>query len=676
MKRYLLLILLIFISSFALFAQKIIEGQVLDQSSNFPIAFANIGIQNTRYGTVSEEDGSFSLEVPEGYLKDTISFSAIGFSSRRVPILFFQNDKPSVLLKERLNNLDEIVVKGKREKNQTFELGNMQMRGGLLEADTTYSGTSYALLIENTGPKPEKDLQFPIYLDIAELRILRSNLPSFKIRLRILEQDPITGLPGADLMRKSLVQESDMRNGWMSFDLSDQEILIEKPFFVVFEPIISKQDKANIAQGYENYIERYPNKLVADTVMIDGEEKITFDLKGGIDLPGTFVAMTTTPKALEKYKSYSRESSFAEWERQAEIITARVTLTNQLGGSELENIKKPCDLSPELCEARLFLTDFMDVNGISGGQFSVSQNGTIIETLSLGLANEREQIPVNDSTRFRINSISKSMTSLGLMKLVEMGKLDLDAPVQQYVPSFPEKKYPISSRQLAAHLGGIRDYLETDLSDYIRNEHYNSAAEAVSIFANDSLVNEPGTAFFYSTFGWNLLGAVIEGISAESYLDYMQREVYAPLGMSHTLADDKTKPIPNVSSFYDLTGAESMLGDQSYKYAGGGWLSTSEDLVKAGNELYLNKVIPEETKSIFLENQQTQDGESTGYGLGWYIDQDQKGRKVWQHAGDSFDSSSFLWVFPESGLVIAVLFNSQYGTLFEIEEFSKIFLKE
>jgi len=672
MKVIFLAFIFLFSTLLNLFAQKKIEGQVLDEGTKLPIAFANVGIENTRFGTATDENGFYSFNIPKGIENDTISFSSIGYGKRKIPIILLKNDN-QILLHERVRDLEEVLVSTAREKNKTFILGNTQVRGGTLEADTLYSGKSYALLIENSGPKMEKNLDFPVYLENAELRILRNNLKSFKIRLRILKVDPSTGLPGDDLILKNLVQVSEIRNGWLSFDLSDGQLIIDDPFFLVFETLTTQQDRIEIAQGYKDYIARYPDKLESDTIVLDGEEKINLKLKGGIDIPGTFIAMSSTPQVLENYKAFSRESNFSKWERISQIITARVTLSNQAQNSKNASVNVPCELGTELCLAKKYLEELLDEYGINGAQFSVSKNGGSIKTLSIGLSDLKDQIPVNDSTLFQINSISKSITSLGLMKLVAAGKLDLDRTIQEYVPSFPEKKYPISVRQLAGHLGGIRDYNENDLSDYIRRKHYSTATEAIEVFSLDSLVNKPGSEFHYSTFGWNLLGAAIEGASGEVFEGFMQKEIWDPLNMSFTQVNDITKPIANKSKFYDLFGTESDLGDPSYQYPGGGLLSTTGDLVSFGNEILYGSFIPVEIKSEFLQSQKTDQGDLTKYGLGWYVNQDSNGNLVWHHEGDSFDSSSFLWINPESGLVVAILLNSQYGTLLDMDRLVSIF---
>src|SRR6267378_3950851 len=130
-----------------------------------------------------------------------------------------------------------------------------------------------------------------------------------------------------------------------------------------------------------------------------------------------------------------------------------------------------------------------------------------------GYADLEERVPVWPTTKFRIGSISKPLTATALVQLVEAGKLDLDAPVQKYVPSFPEKGAVITTRMLAGHLAGIRHYQGDEFNI---QKHYANVLDGVKIFENDPLVSPPGTKFNYSSYGYNLLSAVVESAASES----------------------------------------------------------------------------------------------------------------------------------------------------------------
>lgn len=236
-----------------------IKGKVLDQSTKRPITYANIGIVNTSFGTISNEDGSFSLEIPNEKSQDTLRLSAIGFGKRNISVQSFINHDLTIYMKEQVIQLNEVTVVSSKKENKIFELGNRRFRGGTLETDTLYAGSATALLIENANPI-QKDFSFPVYLKEARIRIFRNNLASFKMRVRLYSVDSLTKSPGEDLLNKSIVVESTMRNGWMTFDFSELQFIVTKPFFVAFESILTKTDKAAISQGYRDFIRKHPQQ--------------------------------------------------------------------------------------------------------------------------------------------------------------------------------------------------------------------------------------------------------------------------------------------------------------------------------------------------------------------------------------------------------------------------------
>lgn len=671
-KNVFFLLMLVF-TGISTFAQSIINGRVLNQTDGSPIPYANIGIMRSSVGTISNTDGTFTIRIPEKLKSDTLLFSALGYGRKLIPIRFLNSDQPhTIWLNEQPAVLNDVVISSKREKNKVYQMGNRDVSGGVLETDTLYAGYSTALLIENTDELMKQGLQFPVYLDQARLRILRNNLPSFKFRVRLNDVDSTNGQPGADLLRESVVVESTLRKGWLEFDLSHLKILITKPFFVTFEQILDKHDRTVIADGYREFMQAHPDRLVIDTIEFEGKKEPHLMIKrGGIDLPGTFIAISSKDWATQRHTAYTRQTSFAEWVKVRGIVTAMVSVSNQPVTRREQ--PKPCSDKDTICKATKLLETFIDETGVNGMQVCVSKNG---ETKWLGLfgdSNSQGQTPVTAQTKFRINSISKSITSLALLKLVSEGKLDLDAPVQNYLPEYPTKKYPITARQLAGHLAGIRDYQEDNLNDLIRTEHYDNAIDALNIFKDDTLLFESGTHFHYSSYGWNLLGALIEKITGQHYLDYLKKSILEPMEMSSTMGDDVTLNISNRSTFYDLTGQPNDLGDISYKYASGGLLSTAEDLVKFGSQILNDKIVSSKQRDVLFQSQKTKDDKITGYGLGWYTGVDRNGHRIWYHAGDSFSSSSWLVIYPDDYLVIALLANTQHAAAFDIYEIGELF---
>ncbi len=299
-----------------------------------------------------------------------------------------------------------------------------------------------------------------------------------------------------------------------------------------------------------------------------------------------------------------------------------LTLLWQAGAAGQQT--NPADSAATLIRA------FMAESGTPGIAVSVGRNGRIVWSEGFGYADVEQRVPVSPSlTRFRVGSVAKPMTATALAQLLEAGKLDLDAPVQTYVPNFPEKKKGrITTRQLAGHLAGIRHYRG---DEFLGQKHYGSVAEGLTIFQNDTLLFEPGTAYSYSSYGWNLVSAVVEGASGEEFLGYMQAHIFRPLGMQQTIADHVTPIISNRTRYYVFEDGELLNAppvDNSYKWAGGGFLSTSEDLVKFGFAHLSTQYLKPETIALLWQSQHTTAGEATNYGIGWASGNDARGRRI------------------------------------------------
>lgn len=296
--------------------------------------------------------------------------------------------------------------------------------------------------------------------------------------------------------------------------------------------------------------------------------------------------------------------------------------------------------------------------GIPGFSVTVAEDGKIVFSEGFGYADLEQRVPVWPTTKFRIGSVSKPLTATALVKLVEQGKIDLDAPIQKYVPSFPDKGAVITPRMLAGHLGGIRHYKD---NEFLNSKHYDNVVAGLVIFQDDPLVSSPGTKFNYSSYGFNLLSAAIEKACAEDFLSCMRDLVFSPLGLRSTVADQPSELIEQRARFYthwkDKPLENSPYTDNSYKWAGGGFLSSSEDLVRFGNALLEPGYLKKESLALLFTSQKTKSGEETGYGMGWDIRKSKTGKRIFDHDGGSTGASSELILYPDERLVVAMVCN-------------------
>lgn len=309
-------------------------------------------------------------------------------------------------------------------------------------------------------------------------------------------------------------------------------------------------------------------------------------------------------------------------------------------------------------QARERIRAVMEEKNLPGVSVAVGLEGDLVWAEGFGWADLEQRVPVTPLTRFRIGSVVKPLTSAAIGRLHEQGRLDLDLPVQEYVPEFPRKRWPITTRQLMGHVAGIRHYRNE--GEALSDVHYGSVAEGLSIFAADSLLFEPGTDYHYSTYGWNVVGAVLEKASGVAYLEFMEREILAPLGMRHTVPDHVSGIVSGRVSFYERD-AEGRLRnahtvDQSNKWASGGFVSTPSDLVRFGSAMLEGELLSVETVEMLWTPQQLRSGEATDYGLGWFVRRP-RGELMVGHPGRSIGGGTGFMILPDRGLVVAVTSN-------------------
>jgi len=306
---------------------------------------------------------------------------------------------------------------------------------------------------------------------------------------------------------------------------------------------------------------------------------------------------------------------------------------------------------------------FAEVSGATGISVAVAINGTVVWSEGFGYSDLENHVPVTPNTRFRLGSVSKVLTAASVARLFQEGQLDLDAPIQKYVPGFPEKENPITTRQLAGHLAGIRHYQAKDYGQghNIDFEHFGTILDSLKIFKDDPLVAPPGTRYSYSTFGFTLLSQVVESAAKQNFLSYLETNVFKPLDMQNTLPDFPDRIIPGRTRFYERAADGQIINapyvDPSYKWAGGGLLSTAKDLVRFGTAHLQPGFFKPETLKLLFTSQRTSDGKETGVGIAWRIGADEQGRRIFHHAGSINGGRTVLMIYPDSGLVIAFLSN-------------------
>jgi CubicO group peptidase (beta-lactamase class C family) len=287
-----------------------------------------------------------------------------------------------------------------------------------------------------------------------------------------------------------------------------------------------------------------------------------------------------------------------------------------------------------------------------------------------GLGCIESEGPFTAQTLSRIASISKNFTAVAVMQLVEQNRIGLDLPIENYLDGLPEDKRKITVRQLLAHTAGIPQYLNEREIENTTN--FPSLQAAMQVFINRPLLFEPGTRYFYTTYGYVILGRIIEKVSSMDYGACIKEYVFDPSGMQYTAIEKAGESYANKSCLYHNNGRKAKEGkpnDLSNRIPGGGFYSTVEDLLKFGNALLEGKLIQQESLDEMLQIQPvTYDGNK--YGLGWYLYGPPPNENlVIGHSGGQTGCTSQLMIVPRSRTVVVVLSNTS-GTYPEIAGFA------
>jgi serine beta-lactamase-like protein LACTB len=301
------------------------------------------------------------------------------------------------------------------------------------------------------------------------------------------------------------------------------------------------------------------------------------------------------------------------------------------------------------------LTQFCEQHNLASVTGAAIVQGEIIWQGAAGFADVEAKRLATRDTPYRIASLTKSMTGVAVIKLVETKKIDLAATVQTYVPRFPKKKWPITIEQLLHHRSGIGHY---KVFENRPTKHYATLTDALTVFQDRPLRFEPGTRYGYTTYGYTLLGAVIEGASETEYEAWMKENIWQPAGMTSTQLEHRDRPISGQASLYRLKRGELVSDaqtDLSVKGPGGGVVSTAPDLARFAHAVMSGKLLSEDSLKQLWKPPATDDGPP--YAAGWFVDPDHELGYVVKNDGNQSGANSRLILLPDRQFALVLLCN-------------------
>lgn len=323
-------------------------------------------------------------------------------------------------------------------------------------------------------------------------------------------------------------------------------------------------------------------------------------------------------------------------------------------------------------QAEQIARDVVAERNLPGVSIAVGVDDRIVWAAGFGWADIDKKTPVTPTTRFRLGTLSIPLTATAAAWLVEKKQLNLDEKIETYVPEFPEKKWPVTVRQVMAHTAG----LPTDSGDEgpLFGKHCDRPVEAFPEFANRELRFEPGTDYYYSRYGFILISAAIEKVADQSLLAFMQTQLFDRLGMNDTTADSTPEPVSpdRATSYFPKFASDPRYGPDQNRpldfscYSGASmFVSTASDLARFALAINGGKLLQPETVQLLETSQRLPSGQETGYGLGWDLENvTLNGTNAISegHDGEILGGiSATMMTFRDRGLVVVVLTNVSYS---------------
>ncbi len=334
------------------------------------------------------------------------------------------------------------------------------------------------------------------------------------------------------------------------------------------------------------------------------------------------------------------------------ILLIFVLLINKSFASSIDS-----ELAVKLDSINNYAYQTMQKNHVPGMSLTVMIDSNIVLSKQYGYTDLTNKIQVKKSTIFRIASLSKVITSAAVMKLLEQHQISLDSSINKYVRNFSKKKWDIPVKYLLNHTAGIRHYKG---NEFYSPGNYRTIQDAIKIFNKDSLLFEPGTNISYSSYGYNLLGAMIENVTNKPFQQYVYENFISPIKCKNIIPEISTSNITNKTKFYmyekDSVIVECPNINVSYKLPTGGYLASSDDFAKLTYNIFCGNLLSDSVANIYKSGTYLNNNKSTYYSYGLRMSNVKKETIYW-HLGSTYGSSSAVVIDPKKKITIVWITN-------------------
>jgi CubicO group peptidase (beta-lactamase class C family) len=294
-----------------------------------------------------------------------------------------------------------------------------------------------------------------------------------------------------------------------------------------------------------------------------------------------------------------------------------------------------------------------------GAAAIVVKDGRTVLRKGYGLADLELRVPVEPDMIFRIGSVTKQFTATAILLLAERGKLAIEDPITKFLPDYPTRGETITIEHLLTHTSGIKSYTGMPAWRPLMMKDL-SVAEMIEVFKNEPADFKPGTRWLYNNSGYFLLGAIIERISGQTYEQFIEKEIFAPIGMTHSFYGNNAEIIPRrVPGYEKRAGAyvNASYLSMTQPYAAGSLISSVDDLALWDAALSSGKVLTAASMRRMFTPYALANGASSGYAYGWGIE-NYDGHLVTSHGGGINGFVCSVVRFPDDHVYVAVLSNN------------------
>lgn len=324
-------------------------------------------------------------------------------------------------------------------------------------------------------------------------------------------------------------------------------------------------------------------------------------------------------------------------------------------------------LSPEALAARLdAAVSPLFQKDQPGGAVIVTQGGKTVYRRAFGLADLAKGTPIRHEMPFRIGSVTKQFTAVGVMLLVDEGRVALSDDITRFLPEYPTHGRRITVENLLAHTSGIPSFTDHP-QEPAEMAAEMSLAEVIDLFKDEPLRFEPGERYAYSNSNYVLAGAIIENVSGMKYADFMAKRIFEPLGMRSTAFEgyerDGTTRVEGYMRGRGKPFEKALPIGMSQAHAAGALISTVDDLARWDAAISAGKLLKPESWQRVFTPVMLASGKPTNTCFGWYLDRYSFGREAYGHAGGINGFAAMVYRVPSEELYVAVLLNNRGDTI-------------